>query len=148
MEKIWLKSYPPGITEEIKFDSFSSLKDLVETSCKKYSSQPAFTNMGREMSFGELDQKSRYLAAYLQQVAGLVKGDRVALMMPNILQYPIAIVGVLRAGFVGVNVNPARRPAGISKITAGQYGRKKGQENGAGLEYSWLHFLQKSSSRR
>ncbi|MCZ6911723.1 MAG: AMP-binding protein [Proteobacteria bacterium] len=110
MEKIWLKSYPPGIAEEINFDSFSSLKDLIESSCKKYSSQPSFTNMGREMSFGELDQKSRYLAAYLQKVAGLVKGDRVALMMPNILQYPIAIAGVLRAGLVGVNVNPLYTP--------------------------------------
>ncbi|GBF30232.1 long-chain-fatty-acid--CoA ligase [bacterium MnTg04] len=110
MEKVWLKNYPPGISEEINLDTFSSLKDLVEKSCKKYSSQPAFSNMGREMSFGELDQKSRYLAAYLQKVAGLVKGDRVALMMPNILQYPIGIAGVLRAGLVGVNVNPLYTP--------------------------------------
>ncbi|MCZ6880093.1 MAG: AMP-binding protein [Gammaproteobacteria bacterium] len=110
MEKVWLNNYPPGVSEEIDLDSFSSLKDLVEKSCKTYSSQPAFSNMGREMSFGELDQKSRYLAAYLQKVAGLVKGDRVALMMPNILQYPIGIAGVLRAGLVGVNVNPLYTP--------------------------------------
>ena len=110
MEKVWLKNYPPGVSEEINLDSYSSLKDLVETSCKKYSSQPAFSNMGREITFGQLDQKSRYLAAYLQKVAGLVKGDRVALMMPNILQYPIAIGGVMRAGLVGVNVNPLYTP--------------------------------------
>ena len=110
MEKVWLKNYPPGVSQEINLDSFSSLKDLVETSCKKYSSQPAFSNMGREITFGQLDQKSRYLAAYLQKVAGLVKGDRVALMMPNILQYPIAIAGIMRAGLVGVNVNPLYTP--------------------------------------
>lgn len=110
MEKIWLKNYPPGVSAEIDPDTFSSVKELIEESCKKYSSQPAFTNMGREMSFGELEQKSRYFAAYLQKVAGLEKGDRIALMMPNVLQYPVGIAGALCAGFVVVNVNPLYTP--------------------------------------
>jgi len=110
MEKVWLKNYPPGVTEQIDSHTFTSLKDLIETSCRKYSSQTAFTNMGREMSFGEVEQESRYLAAYFQKVAGLDKGDRVALMMPNILQYPVAVAALMRAGMVGVNVNPLYTP--------------------------------------
>ena len=110
MEKIWLKNYPPGISAEIDPDTFSSVKELIEESCKKYSNQPAFTNMGREMSFGELEQQSRYFATYLQKVAGLERGDRIALMMPNILQYPVGVAGALRAGFVVVNVNPLYTP--------------------------------------
>ena len=105
MEKIWLKSYPPGVPAEIDTAAFSSIKDVLEKSCAKYSDLPAFTCMDKSLSFKELDRQSRHFAAYLQSL-GLKKGDRVAIMMPNILQYPVAIFGVLRGGFVIVNTNP------------------------------------------
>ncbi|MEM9056876.1 MAG: long-chain-fatty-acid--CoA ligase [Pseudomonadota bacterium] len=110
MEKIWLKEYPSGVPAEIDVNEFSSLKDIIEKSCARYQDLPAYSNMGKVLSFGELDQLSRYFAAYLQKVAGLQKGDRVALMMPNVLQYPVAAFGVLRAGMVVVNTNPLYTP--------------------------------------
>ena len=110
MEKIWLKEYPSGVPHEIDVHEFSSLKDIIEKSCAKFSSNKAFTNFGKSITYAELEQQSRHFAAYLQKVAGLKKGDRVALMMPNLLQYPIACLGVLRAGMVVVNVNPLYTP--------------------------------------
>jgi long-chain acyl-CoA synthetase len=106
MEKIWLKSYPPGIPAEVNVRRYASLKDILEQSCARYADLPAFSNMGTTMSYAELDQKSRAFGAYLQIEAGLVKGDRVAVMMPNLLQYPVAVFGALRAGLTVVNVNP------------------------------------------
>jgi len=104
--KFWLKHYPPGVPAEIDPDSIRSLKHMFEDSCRQYAARPAFTNMGRTLSYGEVDELSRRFGAWLQKEAGMKKGDRIALMMPNILQYPIAIVGALRAGLTIVNVNP------------------------------------------
>lgn len=106
MEKVWLKNYPEGIPAEIDLDAYSSLKDILEHSCEHYRDYPAFANLGTSLTYADIDQQSRYFGAYLQKVAGLERGDRVALMMPNILQYPVALFGILRAGMVVVNVNP------------------------------------------
>ena len=106
MEKIWLSSYIEDTPEFIDDGGHGSLRDLIEDSCKRYADKPAYANMGVELTFGELDRLSAQFAAYLQTELGLEKGDRVALMMPNVLQYPIALFGVLRAGLVVVNVNP------------------------------------------
>ncbi|MDT7525543.1 long-chain-fatty-acid--CoA ligase FadD [Pseudidiomarina sp. GXY010] len=105
MDKIWLKRYPAGVPETIDPDHFNSLIDIFEQSVKTYGDKVAFVNMDTELTFNELDTLSKDFAAYLQQ-QGLQKGDAVALMMPNLLQYPIALFGVLRAGMTVVNVNP------------------------------------------
>jgi len=110
VDKIWLKEYPEGVPEFVNADEFSSLKDLIERSLTQYRDLPAFTNMGHSITFGELDDLSRYFGAYLQKVAGLNKGDRVAVMMPNVLQYPVAAAGILRSGLCVVNVNPLYTP--------------------------------------
>ena len=109
MEKIWIKTYPPGIPAEIGIDHVASLVTLFEDACTKYADQVAYISMDREMTYGELDRLSRDFAGWIQSV-GLVKGDRVALMMPNLLQYPVALFGTLRAGCVVVNVNPLYTP--------------------------------------
>jgi long-chain acyl-CoA synthetase len=105
MEKIWLKSYPPGMTAEISYNEYKSVGELFEKSCKKFADRPAFTCMGKTKTFAEIDRLSRDFAAWLQS-KGLPKGARVALMMPNVLQYPVALFGTLRAGYTVVNVNP------------------------------------------
>ncbi|MEE8118148.1 MAG: AMP-binding protein, partial [Gammaproteobacteria bacterium] len=110
MEKIWLAEYPEGVPAEVDVNQFASVKALFEISCDKFRDLPAFNNMGATLTFAEVDQQSRYFAAYLQKVAGLKKGDRVAIMMPNLLQYPIVLFGVLRAGMTVVNVNPLYTP--------------------------------------
>ena len=106
MEKIWLKNYPPGMPAEVDLTAFSSLKDVLERSCQRFAALPAYSNMGSSITYEELDRSSRDLAAYLLQTVGLKKGDRVAIMMPNLMQYPVALFGVLRSGLVVVNVNP------------------------------------------
>lgn len=106
MEKIWLKSYDQGVKSEIDLNGYQSIEDILKISFKKYAQKPAFSNFGTTISYGELDDLSLRFAAYLQTDLGLKKGDRVALMMPNIMQYPIALFGILRAGMVAVNVNP------------------------------------------
>ncbi|MBQ0208328.1 long-chain-fatty-acid--CoA ligase FadD [Providencia rettgeri] len=110
MEKIWLKNYPTDVPEEINPDRFASLAELLENAVSQYADQPAFINMGAVMTYRKLEERSRAFAAYLQNGLGLKKGDRVALMMPNLLQYPIALFGILRAGMVVVNVNPLYTP--------------------------------------
>ena len=110
MEKIWLKNYPEGVPAEVDINQYASLKDLLEQSFASYKDLPAVTNMGKTLSYGELDQQSRYFAAFLQNNCGLDKGDRVAIMMPNLLQYPVALCAALRAGLVVVNVNPMYTP--------------------------------------
>ncbi len=110
MEKIWLKRYPEGIPAEINPDEYRSLVDLFEQSCRRFRAHNAFANMGYVMTFAELDAKSRDFAAYLQNELGLKKGDRMAIMMPNLLQYPVALFGILRAGLTVVNVNPLYTP--------------------------------------
>ena len=111
MDKIWLKNYPPGIPAVVDLNEFSSLKDVLEHSCRRFGALPAYSNMGSSISYAQLDQASRDFAAYLQQTVGLKRGARVAIMMPNLLQYPVALFGVLRAGLVVVNVNPQYTPS-------------------------------------
>ena len=106
MEKIWLKNYPEGIPEFVELDQYVSLAHLQEETAVRYSHLPAFENRGVRMSFSELNVESRNFAAYLQVEMNLQKGDRVAIMLPNLLQFPVAMFGVLRAGLVAVNINP------------------------------------------
>lgn len=110
MEKIWLKSYPAGIPAEIDVNEYASIVEIFEENSRTYGDAPAFSNMGKAISYAELDKLSEQFAAYLQQTLGLQKGERVALMMPNILQYPVALFGVLRAGLTVVNTNPLYTP--------------------------------------
>ncbi|NML35140.1 long-chain fatty acid--CoA ligase [Paraburkholderia antibiotica] len=109
MEKIWLKSYPPGVPAEIDPTRYASVAELLEEAFREHRAKPAFVCMGKEISYGELDTQSRNLAAWLQS-KGLARGARVAIMMPNVLQYPVAIAAILRAGYVVVNVNPLYTP--------------------------------------
>jgi len=109
MEKIWLKSYPPGVPAEIDWHQFKSLGDLFEQSCEKFRDRPAYYNMGVTISFGDLDRLSRAFGAWLQST-GLPKGTRIAIMMPNCLQFPICAFGALRAGYTATNVNPLYTP--------------------------------------
>ncbi|BBC41500.1 long-chain-fatty-acid--CoA ligase FadD [Photobacterium damselae subsp. piscicida] len=110
MDKVWLSRYPEDVPAETNPDMYSSLVDMFEQSVQKYADQTAFINMGQVMTFRKLEERSRAFAAYLQNDLKLQKGDRVAVMMPNLLQYPIAIFGILRAGCVVVNVNPLYTP--------------------------------------
>lgn len=110
LKKVWLNRYPVDVAAEINPDRYQSLVDMFEQAAARYADQPAFMNMGEVMTFRKLEERSRAFAAYLQQGLGLQKGDRVALMMPNLLQYPIALFGILRAGMVVVNVNPLYTP--------------------------------------
>ena len=110
VERIWLKSYPPGVPAEADTGRYASVPQLLGESCKKFASLPAFTNMGATIDFSTLDRLSRDFAAWLATEAGLSKGDRVAVMMPNLLQYPVALFGILRAGMVAVNCNPLYTP--------------------------------------
>ncbi len=105
MEKFWLKSYPDGVPADIDCTPYPSLVHLLEGSFRQYAESPAFVCMDRALTYGELDRLSHHLGAYLQS-CGLAKGARVALMMPNVLQYPIAMAAALRAGYVVVNINP------------------------------------------
>ncbi len=105
MDKIWLNSYPPGIPAEIDNTQYTSLVHMMEEAFSRYADRPAYECMGKRLSFAEVDALSRKLGAWLQS-RGLLPGDRVALMMPNLLAYPVAIAAVLRAGFTVVNVNP------------------------------------------
>ena len=106
MDKIWLKSYPAGIPWEVDPSTYQSLVALFDEAVARYSARPAYTNFGRTLTFGDVDRLSRSFAAWLQIEAKLVPGDRIALMMPNILQYPVALFGALRAGLCVVNTNP------------------------------------------
>jgi long-chain acyl-CoA synthetase len=105
MEKYWLQSYPEGTPAEIDVDACPSLVAILEETCRKFGDRPAFHNLGTTLTYGELDRLSRDFANYLRSL-GLNRGDRVALMMPNLLQYPVALFGTLRAGLVVVNTNP------------------------------------------
>ena len=110
MEKVWLASYPEGVPELIPDPPYSSLTDMMNASMKKYASRKAYTNMGSSVTFGELDELSNRFAHYLLYELNLKKGDRVAIMLPNVNQYPIALCGILKAGLVVVNVNPLYTP--------------------------------------
>ena len=106
VDKFWLRDYPPDVPAEIDPDSIPSLKHLYEEACRKHAAKTAYCNMGARLSYADVEEQSRRFGAWLQKAAGLGKGDRVALMMPNLLQYPVAIVGSHRAGCTVVNVNP------------------------------------------
>jgi long-chain acyl-CoA synthetase len=106
VEKHWLKSYPPGVRPEINVDEYPSLKEMIERGLAVHAVRDAYVNMGKALTFGELDVLSAQFGAFLQTSCGLKKGDRVAIMMPNCLQYPIAALGALRAGLTVVNTNP------------------------------------------
>ena len=110
MKRFWLASYPRGVPADIDLGGHDSLKTLVESSLREFKNLPAFSNMGTTLSYGEVDELSRYFAAFLQGSAGLTPGDRVAVMLPNVLQYPVALFGVHRAGMAAVNVNPLYTP--------------------------------------
>ncbi|WP_127716647.1 long-chain-fatty-acid--CoA ligase [Halobacteriovorax sp. HLS] len=106
MNYVWQNEYQEGVPHEIDASKYNSIPELLEESFSKFSQKPAFHCMGKSLTYGEIDLQSRKFASYLQNELNLKKGDRVALMMPNILQYPVALFGVLRAGMVAVNVNP------------------------------------------
>ena len=108
-DRIWLKSYPKGVSADINVTEYTSLVALMEASFQKYSKQVAYSFMGKDITYGQTDALSQAFAAYLQGL-GLVKGDRVAIMMPNVPQYPVVVAGILRAGYVVVNVNPLYTP--------------------------------------
>jgi long-chain acyl-CoA synthetase len=110
MEKVWLKSYPEGVSAEIDLHAFSSLADLLEDSCQRFRNQLAYTHMGATLRYADVNGLSLAFAAYLQQALELQKGERVAIMLPNLLQHPVATLGILRAGLVVVNVNPLYTP--------------------------------------
>ena len=109
MEKTWLKQYPKGVPANIDVEQYPSLVALLEESFKKYRDLPAYRFMGKVITFGQVDDLSRAFAAYLQGL-GFDKGDRIAIMMPNVPQYPVAVAAILRAGYVVVNVNPLYTP--------------------------------------
>ena len=102
----WLSSYPRGVPAEIDLSEFSSIPDIVAVSCTRYRDRPAFSNFGKVLTYGDIDRLSRDFAAFLLHEFQLKKGDRIAIMLPNVLQYPIAIFGALRAGLTVVNTNP------------------------------------------
>jgi long-chain acyl-CoA synthetase len=106
MERFWLPQYPPGVVADVDVNEFASLKQMIESSCERFADRVAYISMGTSISFRELEQQSRAFGAWLQHRAGLKTGDRVAIMLPNLLQYPIAMFGALRAGLVVVNTNP------------------------------------------
>lgn len=106
VEKIWLKSYPPGVPAEINPDAYQSLVEVFELSCREHSYHPAFYNMGIILTYTDLNRYTRDFAAYLQKELKASKGMRIAIMLPNILQYPVAMFGGLRAGLTIVNINP------------------------------------------
>ena len=110
MERIWLGQYPAGIPAEVDVRQHASLCQIFEHSCKRFADLPAYGNLGVSITYRELDLASRAFAAYLQKVVGLAKGDRVAIMLPNLLQYPVVLFGILRAGLTAVNTNPMYTP--------------------------------------
>ncbi len=106
MESIWLKNYPSGVPAEVDVHEFDSLPAVLKRSCQRFADLPAYSCLGATITYAELDRLSGAFSAYLQTVLGLKRGDRVAIMLPNLLQYPVALFGILRAGMVVVNVNP------------------------------------------
>ncbi|MBU0914359.1 MAG: long-chain-fatty-acid--CoA ligase FadD [Gammaproteobacteria bacterium] len=110
MDRVWAKNYPEGVPTDINADHYASLLEVFDESIKDHAEKTAYINMGKSITYAELDQLSLKFAAYLQQQLGLKKGDAVAVMMPNLLQYPVCILGILRAGCVVVNVNPLYTP--------------------------------------
>src|SRR4249919_4007540 len=109
MDKLWLESYQPGVPAEIDWTQYRSLTHLVEESFRKYADRKAFVCMDKAITYAELDRMSQQMGAWLQS-KGLKQGARVAIMLPNVLQYPVAMAAALRAGYTIVNVNPLYTP--------------------------------------
>lgn len=109
MDRVWTRSYPEGVPHEVDLERYGTLVELLEESFAKYADRDAYILMGKSLSYGDLDRQSEAFAAYLQGL-GLARGDRVAIMMPNVLQYPVALAGILRAGLIAVNINPLYTP--------------------------------------
>ncbi|MFN4328404.1 MAG: AMP-binding protein [Limnobacter sp.] len=109
-DNAWIQSYPPGVPEQVDLAQFGSIRDIFEQSCTKFPENTAFSNLGTALTYAQLEAQTREFGAYLQSLPGMKKGDRIALMMPNMLQYPVAMLGAIRAGFVVVNVNPLYTP--------------------------------------
>ena len=110
MEKLWLNSYEQGVNAEIDITQYSSISDVFRQSVEKFEHQPAFQNMGKTLTYAEVGKLAENFASYLQNVLKLPRGERVAIMLPNLLQYPIALFGILQAGLVAVNTNPLYTP--------------------------------------
>ncbi|HHF5384913.1 TPA: long-chain-fatty-acid--CoA ligase FadD [Haemophilus influenzae] len=110
MEKIWFQNYPEGSEKFLDTSKYESILDMFDKAVREHPDRPAYINMGQVLTFRKLEERSRAFAAYLQNEFKLQRGDRVALMMPNLLQYPIALFGILRAGLIAVNVNPLYTP--------------------------------------
>ena len=106
VDKAWLKNYPKGVRPEIDLSQYQNIMDVFDTAVKKFRTQIAFSNMGARMSFEELDQKVGQFASFLQNELQLKKGDRIAIQMPNLLQYPIVLFAAFRVGLIVVNTNP------------------------------------------
>ena len=123
MERPWIKSYPPGVPADIDLAAYGSIRDILEKSCSRFADLPAFTCMGATITYRELDRLSTDFGSWLQNVAGLGKGARVALMMPNLLQYPVAIFGLLRAGPRRRQLQPAVHAA-RARAPAERLGRR------------------------
>ena len=105
MDKIWLKSYPVGVPAEIDLNGCASVNAMFAQSCREFAGLPAFRNLGATLTYAALERRSRDFGAWLQSL-GLPKGTRIALMMPNLLQYPVCVLGAFRAGMIVVNINP------------------------------------------
>ncbi len=110
MEKPWFCNYPEGVPQQLDTSQYDSILDMLDKAVREHPDRPAYINMGQVLTFRKLEERSRAFAAYLQNEFKLQRGDRVALMMPNLLQYPIALFGILRAGLIAVNVNPLYTP--------------------------------------
>ena len=110
MEKIWLSSYQEGVRAEVNVREYQSIIDVFHQSAQKYAQRTAFINMNQHLSFSELKQKAEQFASFLQNHLKLPRGERVAIMLPNLLQYPVALLGALQAGMIVVNVNPLYTP--------------------------------------
>src|SRR5580704_13061107 len=102
MDRFWLREYPPGVPADIDPFEYASLKVLIEDCCQRYAGRIAYRCMGTALTYRQLEERSRAFGAWLQQRAGLKSGDRIAIMLPNVLQYPIAMFGALRAGLTVV----------------------------------------------
>jgi long-chain acyl-CoA synthetase len=141
MDKIWLSSYPAGVPPEIDGNAYTSVNDVLASTCREFPTRPAFRNLGTTLTYAQLDRLARDFAAWLENRPGLGRGSRIALMMPNLLQYPIAFFGVLRAGMIVVNVNPLYTPRELEHQL-----RDSGAEGIVILE-NFVHVLEKVLGR-
>lgn len=141
MDKIWLQHYPEGVPAEIDINTYASLTEMLESSFRRFSAAPAFSNLDHTLIYADIDRLSAAFAAYLQHTLKLQKGDRVALMMPNLLQYPVALFGVLRAGLTVVNVNPLYTAREL------EHQLKDAEVNTIVILENFAHTLQKAISK-